>query len=426
MRQVVYRIYIRDHPVSQTQILFGGAADLFFRLPRFFAHKFVARRMKSVDRAEYAELQPPEIQLVVLISHVVTAYVVTPPCVSHVGRRRRHVRLKIERSPRHRAVSAETYRIPVTAYARVSRQDQHPLSLVAHVERMVMVECPQRVESFDVTPLALLPVYPPESHAFALIGSVYHVEIRLEIFLVTERKTYRLARGRIDTAYRAYVLVHIFEISDSLRGMKIERHIESAVVQIVKERAVIGEEFGIPAVTSPARDRCVYHTVDKIVGRLCERVFTEPPDDVYPVPVHVYRRDGDRHFSVDERLHKTSVFVLRVRLVSAPPVAESELRQQRSEARQSVQIAYRAAIIAAVCEIISVGTFLPLLDLVTFQNERPGVVQHRDASPRDHAAAQPDFAVGHIESASRAGQHPLAEVFYDSAVRERDPYDFLF
>ena len=137
--KIVYRIQIRYKFVSESEIFCRDSFSLLTRFPRFFAHKLVAGRMQSVYRTEHAVLKPSEIEFVILISSVMTAYIVAPPGIADVGRRRSHIRLEIQSTPGHSAVSAETYRIPVASYARITRQYHRALTFVRHIESMIMI-----------------------------------------------------------------------------------------------------------------------------------------------------------------------------------------------------------------------------------------------------------------------------------------------
>ena len=116
-----------------------------------------------------------------------------------------------------------------------------------------MVECPERIEPLYVAVLALLPIYPPETHSFALIRSVQNVEISSEIILIRKRETYGSMRSGIYTAYFADSAVHILVISHALGGMQIERYLETVFVQKTEQLSVIGKKLRVPAVTRPAR-----------------------------------------------------------------------------------------------------------------------------------------------------------------------------
>ena len=194
VRHIIFRIKIGNKPVAQTEQGFCHGFRRGRALPRFFAHKLVCGGVQTVDRRKYAELQPADIKFVVLVAEMVSAYVVTPPRITDIGRRRGHIRLEFQARPRHGGIARKSHGIAVAALFCVARQYERALALVLLVQELVVVERPQRVKPGHVAPLALLPVYPPEVHALFFIRAQNIVKIRLHYLFVCERERYALFR----------------------------------------------------------------------------------------------------------------------------------------------------------------------------------------------------------------------------------------
>ena len=138
------------------------------------------------------------------------------------------------------------------------------------------------------------------------------------------------------------------------------------------------------------------------------------------MPIHVDRRDRDRQFFALEAAHQIEIFLLRIRLVAAPPIAQRIARQQRHVAAQLEKVCDTTAVIAAVRKEIEVAARRSLHDLVAAQYQSVRVVHHRDAAARDKPVFERHRPVAAVQRAARPLEVALAEVAHPPAVLQDD------
>ena len=97
-----------------------------------------------------------------------SSYVMAPPAETYVRRSGGEVRLKVQRGPASYRVPGEADGVPVRAGAGIAREDERPAPPEGGVEKVPVVEQPERVKALDRRARTLLPVYPPEVHAHVL------------------------------------------------------------------------------------------------------------------------------------------------------------------------------------------------------------------------------------------------------------------
>ena len=186
--------------------------------------------MKAVYRTEHPELTPAEIEFVVINAESVTAYIVAPPAVSDVCGGSRHIGLEVETFPIRYAVARKSERVPVTACACVAAEDNSS-SVTGVVEKMVVVQSPQRIQSGDGAFFALLPVYPPESHSFVLVGVVQNIEIAVQKFLTRKIEGDGLFACRVYAVGLSHFFVAVFVKSYARGRVQIEGDFQVAFFQ---------------------------------------------------------------------------------------------------------------------------------------------------------------------------------------------------
>ena len=354
---MVFRVKIGNEPVPEPEIfardrLGGGAA-----LPRLLAHKFVGGGMQTVDGREHAELQPSDIELIVFIAEMMPAYIVAPPGIAHVRRRRRHIGLEFERAPGHEGVARKAHGIAMAPLFGIAGENERALALVFLIEEMIVVERPERIEPGNVADLALLPIYPPKIHAVFFVRAMNVVEIGFDVILVCQRKTYLLFARRIHTDRLCHLFIHILEKSHARGGVHVERDAVIHLFQLAQHRLIVGKEIGVPAISRPTGHSRVIKKFEDGLGRLGTRLFAEFFHDIHPMPIHVDRRDGERQFFALEAAHEREIFFLSIRLISAPPITQGKARQKRDLAAELEKVGYAGAVFAAVGKIIFIRTF---------------------------------------------------------------------
>ncbi len=350
-RSVIHCIEIRQQPVAKPHKFRSNGFNALWVLPRLLAHKLVWGWMKAHYRWKNTKLNPSEIQLIVLFAEAVTAYVMAPPCITDIGCGWGKVRLKIKRSPPLVSISRKAERIAVRACARKPwKYERTPLAVSCNIHWMIVVECPKRVKSRNVGLVALLPVNPPKVNAHVLKRLVDYLEICLDIFFVGYVKLVLLFILWVVTHKSCKLIITVLKRAYSGCRMKIERYLEILVLKPWQEALRVRKKIGVPAVARPAA--VGHHIKEFLLNCLTVRIFcgffSEFFLNVNPMPIHIDSSHRNRNFSVNKPLHKSDVFVLRVRLISRPPVSESKPRNKRSRARKLKKITDCVYIIVSV------------------------------------------------------------------------------
>ena len=421
MRAAVHAVQIRNHRVPLTQSRRRRLLRRIAVSPRLLAHKRVRRGMQPHDGGVLSELHPAGIQLVATDAEHVAADVVAPPGVADVGRVRREIRLEIEALPGDHCVARKTERIAVRACLRVAREDQRPLAVAPGIQRMVVVECPERVEPGNGGGLFLLPVDPPEIDARVLIRLVQNIEISFGEPRIGNIKFDGLLALGVQSDRACHFRILILERTDALRRVKVDRDLEVHLLQLTQHGFVVRKQLCVPAVARPAQT--AHDVADRLAGGTAEPevLSGKPVADVDPVPVHVDRRDGQRNLCVAKARHQIEVFLLRVRLVAAPPVAETPARDERRLAAKPVEIAQTAAVVVAVGEVIDV------FERPFAREDRPvvgdqtafSVVKYADAAAAHQSVFETVGAVGTVQRPVCALEVARFEIGHFFAALER-------
>ncbi len=178
--------------MAQTQKVVHGVVNLSFKPPGLLAVKLVACAVKTVDRRKNAVLIPSRLQLVVLYSHHVSADIMAPPAVTDVGGRIGKIRLEVKGFPGNHRIPRKSYRVSVRPRSRITGKGHGTLSVSAAVQKMIVVQHPERVQPFNFRVGSLLPVQPPEIHSLLLHGMMHLFKINRKEFRAGDVKLYRL------------------------------------------------------------------------------------------------------------------------------------------------------------------------------------------------------------------------------------------
>ena len=101
--------------------------------------------MQSVYGAEHAELNVTNVHLSVSFAVHMPAYIVTPPGIPCVSRRRREIRQVRQRIVGNVRVARKTYGVSMGSYPRISRKYYRRIFRNRIVDIMIMVKRPQRI-----------------------------------------------------------------------------------------------------------------------------------------------------------------------------------------------------------------------------------------------------------------------------------------
>ena len=293
--------------------------------------------MKAHNRAEFTELYPADIKLIVPGAELMTADVMTPPCIADIGCVCGEIRLEIKALPADYCIARKAERIAVRADLGKAGKYERPLVFCGKVKRVVMVKSPKGIKTFNFGFPFLLPVYPPEVNAVIFIRLMQKAEIALNEFRVGDIKRNTLFCFRINTHEARKVLIPVLKRTHALRRVEVDGDLEVFFVQPAEQRFVIGEKLRVPAVARPAlrlKNLADFFIREKTVAAEISVFLAEALDNVNPVPVHIYCCNGNGNLLFNEFLHKVNIFLLAVVLISAPPVAEAVARNERNGAAE--------------------------------------------------------------------------------------------
>jgi hypothetical protein len=93
-------------------------------LPGFFSHIVGIGGMKAVDRTENTELQPAQIQFIILNTTHMSTNIMTPPGIAGICSIRCKIGLEIKAFPGNNCIAGETERISVTSKAGIPGQNK--------------------------------------------------------------------------------------------------------------------------------------------------------------------------------------------------------------------------------------------------------------------------------------------------------------
>ena len=219
-----------------------------------------------------------------------------------------------------------------------------------------MVKCPQRVKTFNLCLIALLPIHPPEIDTLFLILVVKESEITLDKLFIGHIKFNSFFSFGVNSHITCEILVHIFKMSNTCRRMKIQGNFKVHIVQFIEELLIIREQIGVPAISRPAGNHIASADIsDRVFGLFKFRsLFSELISNLNPMPVHIDSRNRNGNILVTEAFHKCKIFILSICLISAPPVTENKSGNKRSHTRKTVIICNCLIIIIAVSKAINI------------------------------------------------------------------------
>ena len=329
--------------------------------------------MQAVDRAEHAELQPAQVQLLVTQAAMVAADVVAPPAVAHIGRRRGEIGHIVQKFPVHVRIAAEADRIAVRADTRIARQDQ-PISPALHaVKIVIVVQRPQGIQPRERGGLALLPVDPPEIDPLVLQRMVQQLQICVHEAWICNLKRHNLFFRRVQPHALGHGAVGPFVPADAQRRVQIERDVHPARVKLLQKRRVIWKERFIPCVARPAVRAAVRLVIQPLFPQ------AEITVDLDIVPIHVDDGNGDGNPIVGKIIHQIQILLLRIRPITAPPVAQRPAREHRRAPAQVVERTHGGGIVVPVGKDVAVRPAARKQSAVRKQQQAARIVVDRRA-----------------------------------------------
>ena len=390
-----HRVQVRDQLVAELHRLARHAQHLgVVPAPGTPLVESAARAVQPEDRAENAVLHPARVELRLLDAAGMPADVVAPPAVTDVGRRRGEIGLEPEAAPGHPRVAREADRVAVIAQPAPARKDEGAFAPVAaQVQKVQVIQPPQRVEPVQACFVALLPVQPPEVDAARFLRVVEHLEVRRREGRVGQIVGHRLAARRVDAHSPGHRRVRLLMGMDAICRVQVERGAQALLVQEAQEAGRVGEQLAVPGVAGPAGAG--------VAG-------------LGDVPLHVDDAHRERDLVRFEVEHQAGQLVLGIGPEAAPPVAQRPAWHHRHRPGDPAEVVQRGLVVVPIGEEIQVeraGRGPARRDPARLvEHQRRRIVDQRPARAREQARLQRDRPGSAVQRARRAAQVPVSGV----------------
>jgi len=293
----------------------------------------VVGAVDAQDGAEDAILHPAQVQLRRFDAQVMPADVVAPPAIGDISSGGGEVRLEGQRLPANERVAGEADRVAMVAQAAPAGEDEGSLACPPQIQKVEVVQPPQRVKTRQAGKRPLLPVQPPEVDPARFLRVVHDLEVGAGEAWIGDVEGNGLLAGGIDAHALGHLGVTFFMGMDALRRMEIQGGAQTFAMQEAEKPIRVGKERPVPGVTCPAA---------ALVAGLRD------------VPVHVDDTDRQRYPVRFEVFDQGSQLGFRVGPVAAPPVAQRPARDQRRRAGDEGVIAQAGGVIMPVAEEVQI------------------------------------------------------------------------
>ncbi len=153
-------------------------------------------------------------------------------------------------------------------------------------------------------------------------------KICLHEFFIRHIKLHRHLFFHINAQSPGHRLIHLLIGPHAVRRMDIQRHMHPLLMKPSQEPLRIREELLIPGIAGPAGS-----------------VFLI---NIHQMPVHVNHRHRQRHVLRPEALHQLPIGLLRIFMITAPPIPQRIPRHHRRRPAQPVEILNAGQIIRPI------------------------------------------------------------------------------
>ena len=139
----------------------------------------------------------------------------------------------------------------------------------------------------------------------------------------------------VNTQFFCHRHIVVFKGSDTVCRMDIQGNVHTPVVHFLHHGLRIREQLAVPGISGPAL----------AVLRI----------DIHVVPAHIQNTYGNRHVLITEAVQQGHILILRIAVISAPPVAQSIPGKQRrgtAELKEHIQC---LEIISSIAEEVHIG-----------------------------------------------------------------------
>ena len=223
----------------------------------------------------------------------------------------------------------------MTSHTCISGESQRTITLPAAVQIMIMVQHPQRIQSRHFGNSSLLPVKPPEIHAFFFQRMMQFFQIHFHEMWICRIKLYRDLTFRIDSHLFSHTRIQLLVCTDSIGRMHIQCNLHIVLMQPGHKSFWIREEVFVPGISCPAASVFRIYIVNNM-------------------PVHINNSYRERQFFVFKTFYQFFIFILCVTMITAPPVTKCISWQQRLFSTQIIEIFQTFQITMSISEEIQI------------------------------------------------------------------------
>ena len=251
---------------------------------------------------------------------------------------------------------------------------------------MIVVQHPERIQSFHLRSDTLLPVNPPEINAFLFSRVMQISKICLHELLIRHIKLDWQLLFTIDPQSLCHRFIHLLIGPHTVRRMNVQRHMHSLFMKPSQKSLRIRKKLLIPCITSPAGS-----------------VFLI---NIHQMPVHINDRHRQRHILRLETFHQLSIRLFRIFMIAAPPVPQRIPWHHRRSPTQSVEILNTGQIIRSIPPEVQINyRMFPGFHPAIFpDHKRLAVIHHRMPQLRHKPLLQRNLTVRIVQCPGRSFQ----------------------
>ncbi len=220
--------------------------------------RFIVSGMDPEGSGGGAELQPAGVELGIPPA-VVPAHVVRPVAAAGVGGTGVHGDLESQHRPAAAGVAGEFYGVLLVAESSPAREGEPSLVRLVGVLVVELVQPSPVLQAGNAGNVriqaVLLPVHPPDVHAFLFQRFVGVLEVGVHIFLIAGLEGNDAAPfGALAQGFHE-ILVAPFVVPDAVGRVNVEGDVQSFFPHFLQEILGVRQQFPVPG---PARPAFVY------------------------------------------------------------------------------------------------------------------------------------------------------------------------
>ena len=195
---------------------------------------------------------------------------------------------------------------------------------------------------------ALLPIHPPEIHTVIFVGVVQNIEVMRHKLGRQDIEPHPFLGIRVDAHGLSHSRILHLVGAHAARRVQVQRHLFVVLMQKSEELFIVRKQLFVPGIACPALPQIAL-LLKVGTGRLF--ILRH----IHRMPIHIHHGDRERDVLLLKAQHQRLVFLLRIGIVPAPPVAQRISRQHRRDARQAVIVGDAAAIVVTIAEKVQIG-----------------------------------------------------------------------